>query len=144
MRRALENKQQVLLTYRCMVTPQERRSETRRTLLIISLPRLSKTRTFQIGSPSALRIGVALVTRPLERVASCCVSALSGEAWLRLRTFSMDAEDVSMHICLAKTRGSRTHLTVAKGVVLGCHVDQMARSFSRTDGRYCIQGWTDL
>jgi hypothetical protein len=41
---------------------------------------------------------------------------------------------------LAETRGSRTHLTVAKGVVLGCHVDRMARSFSRTDGRYCIQG----
>lgn len=86
----------MLSTYKCMVTPQERRSETRRTLLIISLPRLSKTRTFQIGSPSAFRIGVALVTRPLERVASCCVSALSAEAWLRLRTFSIDATKVSM------------------------------------------------
>lgn len=83
-------------TYRCIVTPHERKSETRRTLLIISLPRLSKTSTFQIGSPSALRIGVALVTRPLARVASCCVSALSGEAWLRFRTFSIDAESVSI------------------------------------------------
>jgi hypothetical protein len=45
---------------------------------------------------------------------------------------------------LAERRGSRTHLAVAKGVVLGCHVDRRARSFSRTDGRYCIQGWADL
>ena len=96
MRKGLKSRRLMLSTYKCMVTPQERRSETRRTLLIISLPGLSKTRTFQIGSPSAFRIGVALVTRPLERVASCCVSALSAEAWLRLRTFSIDATKVSM------------------------------------------------
>lgn len=45
---------------------------------------------------------------------------------------------------LANVRASRTHLTVAKGVVLGSHVDRMARSFSRTGGCYCIQSSTDV
>lgn len=49
---------QVYNTYKWMVTPHVRRSFTRRTLLITSLPKLSKTRTFHIGSPSELRIGV--------------------------------------------------------------------------------------
>ena len=34
---------------------------------------------------------------------------------------------------LADTEASRTHLTVAQGVVLGCHVDRRARSFNRAE-----------
>lgn len=36
----------------CIVTPIDRRSLTLSTLLITSRPRSSKTRTFQMGSPS--------------------------------------------------------------------------------------------
>ena len=42
-------------TYRWIVTPLLRRSLTRSTLLIMSLPRLSNTRTFQTGSPFSVR-----------------------------------------------------------------------------------------
>ena len=45
-------------TYRWMVTPHVLKSFTRSTLLMTSRPKLSKTRTFQIGSPSSFRIGV--------------------------------------------------------------------------------------
>lgn len=44
-------------TYICIVIPMARRSLTRSTLLITSRPRSSNTRTFQMGSPSAVRMG---------------------------------------------------------------------------------------
>ncbi len=58
-------------TYKCIVTPHVRKSLTRSTLLITSLPRLSNTRTFHIGSPSEFRIGVALGMRPSAAVGPC-------------------------------------------------------------------------
>lgn len=45
-------------TYRCIVMPHPLRSLTRSTLLITSLPRLSNTSTFHMGSPSAFKMGV--------------------------------------------------------------------------------------
>lgn len=79
------------IAHRCMVTPHPLRSLTRSTLLMTSLPRLSNTRTFHIGSPSEFRIGVALGMRPLTADGSCWVVEGSGEAWLRLRIFSREA-----------------------------------------------------
>lgn len=79
----------------CMVTPRDRRSLTRRTLLITSRPRSSKTRTFQIGSPSAFRMGDEGPRAPVARGSSPspCSSAL-----LRLRIFFKDAEAVVQHL----------------------------------------------
>lgn len=45
-------------TYKWMVTPHVLKSLTRSTLLMTSLPMPSKTRIFQIGLPSSLRMGV--------------------------------------------------------------------------------------
>jgi hypothetical protein len=64
---------------------------TRRTLLITSRPRSSKTSTFHIGSPSEFKIGVAFETRPFAELASCCVEEVSGAGWLRLSIFSIEA-----------------------------------------------------
>jgi len=59
-----------LSTYKCIVTPQDLKSLTLRTLLMTSLPRLSNTNTFQIGSPSAFKMGVDLGVSPLDAVPS--------------------------------------------------------------------------
>ena len=61
------------ITHKCIVTPHARRSLTRSTLLIMSLPRSSKMRIFHIGSPSELRIGVACGMRPFELMVSLIV-----------------------------------------------------------------------
>lgn len=74
-----------LSTDRCMVTPLLRKSLTRKTLLMISLPRLSKTRTFHIGSPFSLRrevVGDPGAVSPF---------AVEDWSWLRLKIRSMDA-----------------------------------------------------
>lgn len=55
-----------------------------------SLPKLSKTRTFQMGWPFASRMGVDLGSRPLG-LESWCSSVFWSEVWLRLRIFSMEA-----------------------------------------------------
>lgn len=55
-----------------------------------SLPKSSKTRTFQIGSPSEFNIGVACGIRPLEDVASFVVEA-SEATEFKFRIFSIDA-----------------------------------------------------
>lgn len=54
--------------HKCIVIPQLRRSLTCNTLLITSLPKLSKTSTFQIGSPSSFRIGAEWGTKPFVDV----------------------------------------------------------------------------
>lgn len=51
-------------THKWIVTPHPLRSFTLRTLLITSLPKLSKTSTFHIGSPSAFRIGEEVGNNP--------------------------------------------------------------------------------
>lgn len=88
--------------------PQLRRSLTRRTLLITSLPKLSKTRTFQIGSPSEFSIGVDLGINPLE-VELSVRSEVSWGTWLRFRTRSIDAEVCQWSRCL--TECEWTHLS---------------------------------
>lgn len=54
----------------CMVTPIDRRSLTRRTLLMTSRPRSSKTKTFQIGFPSPSRMGATGARSPLAWLSS--------------------------------------------------------------------------
>lgn len=56
----------LLSTHKCIVTPHPRKSDTRKTLLIMSLPKLSNTRTFHIGSPSEFSIGVDFGIKPFE------------------------------------------------------------------------------
>lgn len=70
--------------------PQFLKSFTRKTLLITSLPRLSKTNTFHIGSPSEFKIGVDLAVKPLE-VAPSARSVDSAGTWFRFRMRSIDA-----------------------------------------------------
>lgn len=79
------------VTYRCIVMPHPRKSFTRSTLLMTSRPRLSKTNTFHIGSPSELRIGVDCGIKPFAADGSCRRSLSSGVTWLRLRMRSIDA-----------------------------------------------------
>lgn len=63
-----------------------------------SLPKLSNTKTFQMGSPLAPRTGAVEGIRPFE-VSACC-SVLSGFGWstLRLRIFPMDSVEVLLVI----------------------------------------------
>lgn len=75
----------------CMVTPMERRSLTRMTLLMTSRPRSSKTRTFQIGLPSLSRMGATGASRPLARASSV---SLDSTVSLRLRIFLREAMQV--------------------------------------------------
>ena len=79
-------------TYRCIVIPHPRKSFTRNTLLITSLPRLSNTKTFHIGSPSSFKMGVDCGRSPPD----ACSSSLSSTVWLRLRMRLMEAELVSV------------------------------------------------
>lgn len=58
----------------------DRRSLTRRTLLITSLPMSSKTRTFHIGLPSASRIGATGAWSPFA-----CASSVSLDSTVSLR-----------------------------------------------------------
>ena len=75
----------------CIVTPNERRSFTLRTLLMTSRPRSSKTRTFQMGSPVDVVMGAEGARRPSDGAA--CVSSVSeaSTASLRLRIFLREA-----------------------------------------------------
>lgn len=79
-------------TNRCMVTPHPRRSLTLSTLLITSRPRLSKTRTFHIGSPSEVRIGFVCGISPLAADSSGFVVVGSRGERFRFRIFSNDAK----------------------------------------------------
>ena len=75
--------------------PHPRRSLTRSTLLITSLPKLSKTRTFHMGSPSELRMGVDLGIRPFAAEGSWWVSEDSWGMLLRFSMRSIEAAVVS-------------------------------------------------
>ena len=77
-------------THMCIVTPQVRKSFTRRTLLITSRPRSSKTKTFHIGSPSELSMGAEGATIPLLVALESWIVSLGG-VLLRFRIFSMEA-----------------------------------------------------
>lgn len=74
-----------------MVTPKLRRSLTRRTEEITSRPRLSKTRTFQMGSPFAPKTGAVDGTRPFVAMACCSAGSGFGGSVLRLRIFWIEA-----------------------------------------------------
>lgn len=78
-------------TNRCIVTPHPRRSLTLSTLLITSRPRLSKMRTFHIGSPSEVRIGLDCGISPLAAVSSGVVVVGSRGERFRFRIFSSEA-----------------------------------------------------
>lgn len=80
-------------THRCIVTPCALRSLTLSTLLIMSLPRLSNIKTFQIGSPFSSSKGAAF---PSAIVPS---SSFAG-AWLRLNILSIEAESRQPRCCL--------------------------------------------
>lgn len=58
--------------------PQLRKSFTLKTLLMTSLPKLSNTKTFQIGSPSEFSIGVDFEAIPFEAAPSFARSEESG------------------------------------------------------------------
>lgn len=73
-------------THRCMVTPHARRSFTRRTLLMTSLPRLSNIRTFHIGSPSSFSMGAVCEMDAWFSKSDCC-----GGVWFRFRTLVMES-----------------------------------------------------
>ncbi len=69
--------------YRCMVTPIDRRSETRSTLLITSLPRSSKQSTFHVmGSCGVAEAAPAGARKPLLWDSPC---SLGSAASLRLK-----------------------------------------------------------
>jgi hypothetical protein len=94
--------------FKWIVTPHDRKSFTRSTLLMMSLPKLSNTSIFQIGSPSAFNTGVDLDTRPFVDEKVSCASPFSwAGVWLRLRIRSMDASIV------VNTKPSRAHLGLA-------------------------------
>lgn len=73
------------------MTPHDLRSFTRSTLLMTSLPMLSNTRTFHIGSPSSFRMGAECEMRPFAEDASWCDSPAGRGSWFRLRIFSIEA-----------------------------------------------------
>lgn len=100
------------------MTPHPRKSFTLKTLLIISRPRLSKTRTFHIGSPSEFNIGVVLGMRPFA-VDESWWTELSSVVRLRLRIFSSEAilPFVSLKLALEYTCGRPTYLPVSKGLL---------------------------
>lgn len=101
--------------------PQLLRSFTRSTLLITSLPRLSKTNTFHMGSPSEFKIGVDFAVRLLEVVPSLARSDDSAGTWLRLRMRSIDAARGQPWVVVASAIPIqiRTYLAVSKGLVGG-------------------------
>lgn len=71
-----------------MVTPLDRRSLTRKTVLMTSLPRLSKTKTFQIGCPSAFVMG--LVCDATLPFAPSCSSPSFGTSAFKARILRID------------------------------------------------------
>ena len=98
-----------VLTYRWIVTPHPRRSLTLSTLLITSRPRLSNTSTFHIGSPSALRIGVACGIRPFAAAGSWLTVDVWGDEWFKFRIFSKEAKNnklsrISINQALSQTK----------------------------------------
>lgn len=100
-----------------MVTPHARRSLTRRTLLMISRPMESKTRTFQIGSPSSFNTGVLWVTRPPDP--ESWPSSVGRGSWFKLSSFWIEAETKVSHWQLVPRRKvspvSHTDLSVSEG-----------------------------
>jgi len=79
------------LTYICIVTPHARKSLTRSTLLMTSRPRSSKTKTFHIGSPSALRIGTEEEVGPLLAFGSAWPSVDCAGSWFKFKIFSIES-----------------------------------------------------
>ena len=75
-----------------MVTPQARRSFTLKTLLITSRPKLSKTKTFQIGSPSELKIDAVCEIRP-DVLATESLEASAGATgfWFKFKILAIEA-----------------------------------------------------
>lgn len=71
------------------ITPQARRSFTRRTLDMTSRPMSSNTRTFHIGSPVSERIGAFAGSSPLAFGSPWASAGCVGE--LRFRMRSMEA-----------------------------------------------------
>jgi hypothetical protein len=108
-------------TYRCIVMPHPRRSLTRRTLLITSLPRLSNTSTFHMGSPSELSMGVDCGIKPFADEGSCWRSLDSCVALLRLRMRSIDAIIVSIRLSAGLECSRHTYLSVSQGLICGGH-----------------------
>ena len=78
----------------CIVTPIARRSLTLRTLLITSRPRSSKTRTFQMGSPSGESIAEAALCRLPSGLALPSSASSVSTLWLRLSIFLIEAVEV--------------------------------------------------
>jgi hypothetical protein len=120
----------ILLAYRCMVTPTERRSFTLITLEMASRPMSSKIKlpgqihstaeslsyTFHIGSlVDGSRTGPALFV-PFEAAWS-----VSGLSRFRLRIFSKDAGN-SVSIASDSRTETHTYLSISKGEGLN-HVD---------------------
>ena len=80
-----------------------------------SLPILSKTNTFHIGSPSSFSRGVLCWFVP-------SVSSVSEGSWLRLSIRSIEAE--ARQLGWLSTAGETlTNLAVSKGLTLGSHLD---------------------
>jgi hypothetical protein len=108
----------MLLTYMCIVTPIARKSLTRITLLITSRPRSSKTRTFQMGLPSASRMGATGASRPLA-----CASSASEDSTVsfKLSIFLSDAnEDISEWL-RSPYMTEQTYLAIAKRIAFCRH-----------------------
>lgn len=74
----------------CIVTPHVRKSLTLSTLLMISRPRSSNTRIFQIGFPSSSRIGTEDEVISWELAFGSAWLAAGSWAWFKLRIFSME------------------------------------------------------
>lgn len=75
----LENEKASTATYVCKVTPSDRRSCTLSTLEMALRPKSSKQRTFQMGSPSELRMEAG--------ARGLLASSVSGVSSFRLRIF---------------------------------------------------------
>lgn len=109
-------------TYICIVTPQVRRSLTRRTLLMTSRPRSSNTKTFHIGSPSAFSIGAEGATMPSRLFGSCRPSAGAGVVF-RFKILSIEARVSHQHLVLCtRFGGALTYLAVPKRLMSRCHI----------------------
>ena len=91
--------------------PRLRRSLTRSTVLITSLPKLSNTSTFHIGSPSAFSMGVDCDISPFVAAASCWPSPVSGGTSFRLSTRLIAAIAVSAR-SLTLTSNIPTYLSI--------------------------------
>ena len=105
--------------------PHDLRSLTRRTLLMTSRPRLSKTKTFHTGSPSTPKMGVDCCRSPLACDSSCAPSKLRGGTLLRFKIFLIAASQQSQHRNFVAQRRhpctGLTNLTVSETLMDACH-----------------------